>query len=110
MNSRQGVPYASMYPGSADPRASIHAEDVGKCVGSVNSQEFLRFLKRLYRRYPGRHLHVIADNLATHTQEDVRKWVAKRKRLTLHFAPTYASWLNRIEIWFNIFTRDVLYP
>ena len=32
----------------------------------------------------------------------------KRRRLTLHFTPTYASWLNQVEIWFNIFSRDVV--
>ena len=26
----------------------------------------------------------------------------------MHFTPAYSSWLNQIEIWFNIFTRDVL--
>ena len=88
---------------------AVHKGEItGKCVDSANSQEFLRFLKRLYRQYPGRQLHVIVDNLSTHKQEDVRKWVAQRKRLTLHFTPTYASWLNQIEIWFNMFTRDVL--
>ena len=88
---------------------AVHEGDItGRCVDSANSQEFLRFLKRLYRQYPSRQLHVIVDNLSTHKQEDVRKWVTKRKRLTLHFTPTYASWLNQIEIWFNIFTRDVL--
>jgi transposase len=35
-------------------------------------------------------------------------WAEKRRRLRLHFTPTYASWLNQIEIWFNIFSRDVL--
>ena len=25
-----------------------------------------------------------------------------------HIEPTYASWLSQIEIWFNIFTRDVI--
>ena len=24
------------------------------------------------------------------------------------FTPTYASWLNQVEIWFNIFGRDVI--
>jgi putative transposase len=28
--------------------------------------------------------------------------------LTLHFTHTYASWLNQIEIWFHIFSRDVV--
>ena len=26
----------------------------------------------------------------------------------LHFTPTYASWLNQVEIFFGIFSRDVL--
>jgi len=26
----------------------------------------------------------------------------------MHFTPTRASWLNQVEIWFNIFTRDVV--
>ncbi|MCR5563299.1 MAG: transposase [Desulfovibrio sp.] len=26
----------------------------------------------------------------------------------MHFTPTYASWLNQIEIWFNIFAKAVL--
>jgi len=28
--------------------------------------------------------------------------------MSLHFTPTYSSWLNQVEIWFNIFTKDVL--
>jgi transposase len=71
-------------------------------------KEFLNFLKQLYRRHPGRHLHVIMDNLAVHKHSAVAEWVANRRRLTLHYTPTYASWLNQIEIWFNIFTRDVV--
>lgn len=88
---------------------SVHQGDVtAKCVDSANSREFLIFLKRLYRNNPGKEIHVIVDNLSTHKQADVQAWVNKRKRLTMHFTPTYASWLNQIEIWFNIFTRDVL--
>ena len=33
---------------------------------------------------------------------------AGKRRITLHFTPTYSSWLNQIEIWFNIFSRDVI--
>jgi transposase InsO family protein len=51
---------------------------------------------------------VIADNLSVHKHRTVREWAEKRRRLTIHFTPTYASWLNQIEIWFNIFSRDVL--
>ncbi|MEQ9287674.1 MAG: transposase, partial [Cyclobacteriaceae bacterium] len=37
-----------------------------------------------------------------------KEWVGSKKRLTIHFTPTYSSWLNQIEIWFNILSKDVL--
>jgi len=80
----------------------------GRCVDSANHTNFLNFLKHLYRTHPGRELHIIADNLSAHKHKGVLEWVKKRRRLSLHFTPTYASWLNQIEIWFNIFSRDVL--
>jgi transposase len=78
------------------------------CVDGNSRHVFLGFLKRLYRAHPHKHLHVIADNLPLHKHPDVMEWVSRRRRLTLHFTPTYASWLNQIEIWFNIFARDVV--
>lgn len=81
---------------------------VGKCVDRNSRHEFLAFLKRLYRDNPHKHLHIIANNLPLHKHPDVLDWVSRRRRLTLHFAPTYASWLNQIEIWFNILARDVV--
>jgi transposase len=79
-----------------------------RCVDSTNHNTYLNFLKHLYRSNPGKELHIIADNLSSHKQADVMKWVNKRRRLHVHFTPTYSSWLNQIEIWFNIFTRSVL--
>ena len=88
---------------------SVHEGQVtAKTIDSNNHEAFLSFLKRLYRENPGRHLHVIVDNLSVHKHRKVREWIEKRRRLTLQFTPTYASWLNQIEIWFNIFSRDVL--
>ena len=88
---------------------SVHEGTVdGRCVDRNTHKEFLRYLKHIYRKYPGKELHVIVDNLSVHKQQDVLDWAAKRRRLTLHFTPTYSSWLNQIEIWFNIFARDVL--
>lgn len=80
----------------------------GRCIDSANHANFLNFLKHLYRSNPGKELHIIADNLSAHKHKDVLDWAARRRRLNLHFTPTYASWLNQIEIWFNIFTKDVL--
>jgi transposase len=88
---------------------SVHEGTVqGRCVESNNRQAFLAFLKSLYRSHPHKHLHVIVDNLPLHKHPDVMEWVARRRRLILHFTPTYASWLNQIEIWFHIFSRDVV--
>ncbi len=80
----------------------------GRCVDSTNHVNFLNFIKHLYRANPGKELHIIADNLSAHKHSAVLEWVNKRRRLHLHFTPTYASWLNQIEIWFNIFSRAVL--
>lgn len=80
----------------------------GKCVDRKTHNEFLCYLKRIYRNNLGRELHVIVDNLSVHKHKDVMEWASRGRRLTLHFTPTYSSWLNQVEIWFNIFARDVL--
>lgn len=88
---------------------AVHKGEVtARCIDRNTGDNFLKFLKHLYRKYTNVHLHVIVDNLSVHKTKKIKEWVSKRRLLTLHFTPTYASWLNQIEIWFNIFTRDVL--
>jgi transposase len=88
---------------------SVHEGQIdSRCIDKHTHTEFLSFLKYIYRKYPRRHLHVICDNYSAHKHKTVIEWVGKRRRLTLHFTPTYASWLNQVEIWFGIFSRDVL--
>lgn len=77
-------------------------------IDKNNHESFLKFLKKLYRKYPGKHLHIIADNLNVHKHNKVQDWIKSKKRITMHFTPTYSSWLNQIEIWFNILSKDVL--
>lgn len=87
----------------------VHEGSVeGRCIDRHTHEEFLQFLKYLYRKYPHKDLHVIVDNYSAHKHQKVKEWAEKRTRLTLHFTPTYASWLNQIEIWFGILARDVL--
>ncbi|MDP3428346.1 MAG: IS630 family transposase, partial [Humidesulfovibrio sp.] len=79
---------------------AVHAGTVeGRCVESSNQEEFLKFLKSLYRKSPGKHLHVIVDNLAVHKHQKVMDRIGSTSRMTLHFTPTYSSWLNQVEIW-----------
>lgn len=88
---------------------AVHqGEVVAKTMESNNAENFLSFLKKLKRKYAGKKLHIIADNLAVHKHESVKQWIAKSKDVDLHHTPTYSSWLNQVEIWFNILTKDVL--
>lgn len=88
---------------------AVHKGDItAKTMEKNTSENFLQFLKQLYRKYPKKHLHVIVDNLTVHKHKMVSDWVKSKNRITLHFTPTYSSWLNQIEIWFNILTKDVL--
>jgi len=70
--------------------------------------DFLAFLERVARAYSSGELHIVLDNVSTHKTPDVRKWLAKHPRITFHFTPTSASWLNQIETWFGILTRGAI--
>lgn len=61
------------------------------CYQRHRHQEFLEFLKQVARAYPRLELHVVCDNYATHKHEAVRKWLARNKRMTLHFTPPRAA-------------------
>ena len=80
------------------------------CYPRHRHQEFLRFLKKAAAAHPGTDLHVVLDNYATHKHPDVRKWLAKpeNQRITPHFTPTGCSWLNMVEIFFGIITRQAI--
>ncbi len=88
---------------------AVHQGEItAETIPKNNHQNFLKFLKKLYRKYSKKHLHIIADNLNVHKHHKVKEWVDSKKRITMHFTPTYSSWLNQIEIWFNILSKDVL--
>jgi transposase len=73
------------------------------------SAEFVRFLDRLVATQPRRRaIHVICDNLATHKTPLVKAWLAAHPRVTLHYTPTYSSWLNQVELWFAKIERDMI--
>lgn len=88
---------------------SVHKGEItAKTVERNNHKSFLNFLKYLYRKYPRKQLHIIVDNLSIHKHKRVKDWTESKKRITMHYTPTNSSWLNQIEIWFGIMTRDVL--
>jgi len=78
------------------------------CFPRHRHEEFLRFLKQVAKAYPRRQLHIVVDNYATHKHPAVKAWLAKHQRITLHFTPTSGSWLNMVEIFFGIITRQAI--
>jgi transposase len=88
---------------------AVHTREItAKTMKSNNAENFLKFLKTLDRKYRNKKLHIIADNLSIHKHKDVKEWLAGKRKIQLHFTPTYSSWLNQVEIWFNILTKDVV--
>jgi putative transposase len=88
---------------------AVHSgEMTAKTMKSNNAENFLSFLKKLDRTYRNKTLHIIVDNLSVHKNATIKEWLKSKRKIKLHFTPTYASWLNQVEIWFNILSKDVL--
>jgi transposase len=78
------------------------------CFDRHSNVEFLAFLKQVAKAHPRVKLHVVVDNYATHSHPNVKAWLARNPRITLHFTPTSCSWLNMVEIFFGIITRQAI--
>ena len=65
------------------------------------AEEFRRFLTLIDKSVPA-HLdvHLVVDNSSTHKTSSIQRWLVRHPRFTLHFTPTYGSWLNLVERWF----------
>ena len=53
-------------------------------------------------------MHLVLDTYATHKYPKVHAWLGTHTRFHLHFTPTSASWLNHVECWFSIITRQAI--
>ncbi|HEX6657251.1 MAG TPA: IS630 family transposase [Ilumatobacter sp.] len=70
------------------------------------AEEFRRFLNLIDRSVPADlDVHVIVDNNATHKTPAIHTWLLRHPRFTMHFTPTYSSWLNLVERWFAELTN-----
>jgi transposase len=81
-------------------------EVTGACYPRHTHQQFLAFLNTLVRAFPRKPLHVVLDNSSTHSTPEVNAWLARHPRVHFHFTPTSASWLNMVELWFSILTKQ----
>lgn len=84
-------------------------EVITQCKKRHRHQEFLQFLNHIEANVPkALDIHLVVDNYATHKHRKVKNWLAARPRYHVHYTPTYASWLNQVEIWFNIITQKAI--
>ena len=82
---------------------------IGRCMQKHRHQEFIRFLNAVEREVPpGKVIHAILDNYATHKHPKVMAWLERHPRWTFHFTPTSGSWLNAVETFFSALTRQRL--
>jgi transposase len=73
------------------------------------AEEFRRFLNLIDRNVPADlDVHVVVDNSSTHKTPSIQRWLVRHPRFTLHFTPTYSSWLNLVERWFAELTQKWL--
>jgi transposase len=84
-------------------------EVIVRPTDSTRATNFIGFLNELDSQVPAHlELHCIVDNLASHGTPDVEAWLDNHQRVFLHRTPTHASWLNQVEMWFSILTRQLL--
>jgi putative transposase len=82
---------------------------LAQCRPRHRHQEYQGFLREIEKNVPETlDVHIIVDNYATHKHPRVKRWLAARPRFHVHFTPTYASWLNQVEIWFNRITQQAI--
>jgi transposase len=87
----------------------LQGKVIGQCYGRHRNQEFLKFLRRLDREFPGEvPLHLIMDNYGTHKHPNVQAWLKRHRRFHFHFTPTSGSWLNLVERWFAELTTKAV--
>src|SRR5664279_4629931 len=84
----------------------LEGKVIGRCMQRHRHQEFIRFLNAIEKTVPARKtVHVILDNYAAHKHPKVIAWLARHPRVTFHFTPTSASWLNAVEGFFAVLTK-----
>ena len=82
---------------------------LASCKPRHRHQEYLSFVREIEQAVPAAlDIHCIADNYATHNHPKVKAWLAAHPRWTMHFIPTYSSWLNQVERFFGLITDKAI--
>ena len=80
-----------------------------RCRPRHRHQEYLQFLRQIDANVPPElHIHLVVDNYGTRKHPTVQRWLAAHPRYQVHYTPTYASWLNQVEIWFHLISQRAI--
>jgi transposase len=98
--------------GTSDLYAALNVAS-GQVITQMTDQhravEFRGFLNLINRSVPDDlAVHVICDNASTHKAPEIQRWLKRHRRFTMHYTPTYSSWLNQVERWFSELTTKKL--
>ena len=95
-----------------EPKAGRHFTRVTK---NRKGPAFAKMIARIVRAYPGTTtIHLVMDNLNTHGTKSLTDFFGEKRgaalwgRLTPHYTPKHASWLDQAEIEIGIFSRQCL--
>ena len=81
----------------------------GGCFDRRRTVECLKFMNAAIRGYSRcREIHVILDNRSRHNNAEVDEWLAAHPNVKFHFTPKGGSWINQIETFFGIITRQAI--
>ncbi len=82
----------------------VHA----KTTETKKREDFRQFMDEVLAEVPAHMaIHVILDNYSTHKKN--ADWLERYEgRVSFHFTPTSASWLNLVEVFFGLLTRQAL--
>jgi transposase len=95
-----------------EPKAGRHFT---KGTPTRCSAEFADYLLKIAARYPAADtIHLVMDNLSTHTRKAVVDRFGEQdgdwlwNRFTIHYTPKHGSWLNQAEVEISLFSRQCL--
>jgi transposase len=81
---------------------------VADCYPRRTGEQFLAFVRKAVKPHVGKDIHVVLDNLSTHDTAEVKAWLARHPHVTFHFTPVGSSWVNQIETWFGVITKQAI--
>ena len=80
-------------------------EVFGQCPPTRDGADFLTFLRQAVTPHAAR-TSTSSWTTSPPTTPEVRAWLAQNPQVSFHFTPIGSSWINQIEIWFGIITRQ----